>query len=159
MIEMKLAVVTILLFISSLGMPLISTAQSKPDTRSELKLGYVKNGEIGCGCSFSLNADDLRNRRYIFSEELDEPAYINVNGKNLKLEPVDFSEATDEEKVGQRSWKIYKAGDLKVRLDKVVTKICDPNDEACEVTYYNATMTITQKTQEVTVKLAGLCGC
>ena len=91
---------------------------------------------------------------------MDEPAYINLDGKDLKLEEVESggSEAVPE-KVGDRSWEAHVAGDVKVRIDRTVTKVCDPKDESCEVTYYKAVMTITRKTQKAIVKTIGLCGC
>lgn len=136
-------------------------AQPKPTTMSQarLRLGYVKNGDIGCGCSFARNQTDLRKRRYIYSESMDEPAYINVNGNNLKLYPVASSETDGAEKVGQQSWETFTAGNLKIRLEKIVTKICDPNDESCEVTYYEARIIVNSKRQKISEPLIGLCGC
>jgi len=126
----------------------------------QLKIGYVEAGIGGCGCSLALNAADIRKGRYVFIQDMDEPAYINLDGKDLKLEEVDSggSEAVTE-KVGDRSWEAYVAGDVKVRIDRTVTKVCDPKDESCEGAYYKAVMTITRKTQKAIVKTIGLCGC
>lgn len=133
------------------------TAMTTP--QSKIQLGYVKNGDIGCGCSFARNKTDLRQRRYIYSESMDEPAYINVNGKNLKLQPVASSDTKTKERVGQRSWETFTAKGLKIRLDKTVTWVCPPKDEACEVTYYKATLTVSGKGQTITETLTGNCGC
>jgi hypothetical protein len=124
-----------------------------------LKLGIVENQDMGCGCSFALNKSDLRNHRDIFIQEFEEPAYINLNGNKLKLQVVDSSPEKNEDKLGKHSWKTFAAGNLKVQLDMIVTKVCDPKDESCEVTYYNATMTVSRKAQKTAVKLIGLCGC
>jgi hypothetical protein len=141
-----------LLFSVALSSGIKAQSMSAPSAQPKLKLGYVKNGDIGCGCSYSSNVTDLRNRRYIFIESMDEPAYINLNGRNLKLRPVASSKTKGEEKAGRRSWETYIAGDLKIRLDKIVTKVCDPNDEACEVTSYKATMTVTRKAEKTIVR-------
>jgi len=131
-----------------------------PSPRPQLKIGYVEAGIGGCGCSLALNAADIRKGRYVFIQDLDEPAYINLDGKDLRLDEVESggSEAVPE-KVGDRSWEAYVAGDVKVRIDRTVTKVCDPKDESCEVAYYKAVMTITRKTQKAIVKTIGLCGC
>jgi hypothetical protein len=36
---------------------------------------------------------------------------------------------------GDRSWGTYVAGDVKARIDWTVTRVCDPKDESCELTY------------------------
>ena len=130
-----------------------------PSPRPKFKIGYVIDGNIGVGCSLSLNIADRRERRYVFVQGMDEPAYINLDGENLKLELVDYSDVKNvPEKVGDRSWEIYVAGDVKVRIDRTVTWVCDPKDESCETTYYKAVMTITRKTQRAIIKTVGLCG-
>ncbi|HYE75913.1 MAG TPA: hypothetical protein VEF04_21390 [Blastocatellia bacterium] len=138
--------VTKMIFVIFVGLafsPILMAQPSSTETsQAKLRIGYVKNSDIGCGCYFARSLSDLRKDRYIYSEIINEPAFINVNGKNLKLNPVASSEANGEEKVGQRSWETFTARDLKIRLEKVVTKVCDPNDESCEVTYYNATLTV-----------------
>jgi len=135
------------------------TAQSSSPATRHLNPGYVKDGDIGCGCAFALNPADLRKRRYIYIQGMDEPAYVNLNGKNLKLRPVTSSETKVKEKVGDRSWATYIAGDIKIRMDYVVTRVCDPNDESCEATWYKAIMTVTRKTERTIVRLTGSCGC
>ena|SRR6266545_6478819 len=126
----------------------------------QLKIGYVKVGIGGCGCSLALNLADIRKGRFVFIEDEGEPAYINLDGKDLKLEEVDSggSEAVPE-KVGDRSWVAYVAGDVKVRIDRTVTRVCDPKDESCEVTYYKVILTVSRKTQRTTIRTIGLCGC
>ena len=132
-----------------------STSSAQP----KLRLGYVKDNDVGCGSAFSLNATDMGNRRYIFAQDMDDPPYINLNGKNLQLRLTGYSKPKGKEKVGDRSWETYAAGELKVRIDYTVTKVCTPRDEICETTYLNATMTVSQKTQKTTVKLTGRSGC
>ena len=114
---------------------------------------------LGCGSAFSLNTTDMGNCRYIFAQDMDDPPYINLNGKNLQLRLTGYSKPKGKEKVGDRSWETYAAGELKVRIDYTVTKVCTPRDEICETTYLNATMTVSQKTQKTTVKLTGRSGC
>ena len=126
----------------------------------QLKIGYVEVGIGGCGCSLALNLADIREGRFVFIQDEGEPAYINLDGKGLKLEEVDSggSEAVPE-KVGDRSWVAYAAGAVKVRIDRTVTRVCDPKDESCEVTYYKVILTVSRKTQRTTIRTIGLCGC
>ena len=153
--KMISAILCILAFSSGASPQAISTSS----LRSSFKLGYVKNGDIGCGCYFARNKAELQNRRYLYIHGMDESAYINVNGKNIKLHRFAPIYEPIREKIGQRSWGKFTAGNIKIRLEKTVTKICDPNDEDCEVTNYKATMTVTKKAQKIIVKLIGLCGC
>ena len=127
--------------------------------QSKIQLGYVRHGDFGCGCYFARNKTDLRKRRYIYSESMDGPAYINVNGKNLELQPIASSETNGEEGVGRRSWQTFTAGDLRIRLELTVTWVCPPKDEGCEVTYYKAILTVSGKGQKITENLTGMCGC
>src|SRR5262245_29369543 len=114
---MNFTISTILaiLYCSGFSSEFNAQSLSKSAHQPELKLGYVKYDEIGCGCSFSRNKTDLRNRRFVYFENFHDAPYINLNGRNLKLLPVASSEEHVEEKVGQRSWETFTAGDLKIR--------------------------------------------
>jgi hypothetical protein len=149
-----------LLIVTAISSQALAQTSNTSSPGPQLKIGYVKVGIDGCGCSLALNAADLRKGRYVFLQDEGEPAYINLDGKNLKLESVDSSDTKSiPEKVGDRSWETYFAGNVKVRIDWTVTRVCDPKDEGCEVTNYKAVMTITRKTQKAIVKTIGLCGC
>jgi hypothetical protein len=136
-----------------------------PQTQTEFNLGYVNDLAVGCGCLFALNQMDFRKRRFVFVQDMGEPAYINLNGKNQKLTEVDSNKTSvkpedyQAPQVGSRYWETYKSGDIQLRLNKVVTRVCKPNDDSCEATYYKATMTITRNKQKRTVNLTGVCGC
>jgi hypothetical protein len=134
-------------------------AQSTSSAQPKLRLGYVKDHDVGCGSAFSLNATDMGNRRYIFAQDMDDPPYINLNGKNLQLRLTSYSKPKGKEKVGDQSWETYAAGDVKVRIDYIVTKVCTPRDRICETTYLDATMTVSHQTRKTTVKLTGRSGC
>lgn len=153
-------VVFALLIVTVFSSQAMAQTSTVPSPGPQLKIGYVEVGIGGCGCSLALNAADLRKGRYVFIQDIGEPAYINLDGKDLKLEEVDsggFEAIT--EKVGDRSWVAFVAGDVKVRIDWTVTRVCDPKDEDCEATNYKAVMTITRKTRRAIVKTIGLCGC
>ena len=132
---------------------------SASSARPKLRIGYVKHHDVGCGSAFFLNTTDMENHRYIFSQDVDDPPYINLNGKNLQLRLTASNETKDKKKVGDRWWDTYAAGGVKVRIDYTVTRVCTPQDEMCETTYLNAIMTVSQKSQKTTVKLTGYSGC
>ncbi|HEV2664152.1 MAG TPA: hypothetical protein VG324_04540 [Blastocatellia bacterium] len=150
----------VLLIVTAFSSQALAQTSTATSPGTQLKIGYVEVGIGGCGCSLALNADDLRKGRYVFIQDDGEPAYINLDGKDLKLEEVDSggSQAVIE-KVGDRSWIAYVAGDVKVRIDRTVTQVCDPKDESCEVTYYKVILTVSRKTQRTTIRTIGLCGC
>jgi hypothetical protein len=137
-------------------------AQSSPSVTKPFKLGFVKDEALlnDCGCSFYLSHKDVNKRRHVFLSDLSQNAIINLDAKDLRLLLIDHSaEKNDELKVGDRSWEIYRAGKVRLRVDYVVRKLCDPNDEGCEVIYYDATLSLTRDGQKAAFKVVGLCGC
>src|SRR5262249_41700607 len=77
-------------------------AQSAPasSARPKLSLVYLKDHDVGCVFALFLNTTEMENRRYIFSQDVDDPPYINLNGKNLQLRLTVISKPTRKEKVG-----------------------------------------------------------
>ena len=73
-------------------------------TQSKFQMGYVKNIEPECGCDFARNKSDFNKRRFVYNENIDGVAFININGKNVKLQPVASSKLQRQEKIGNRSW-------------------------------------------------------
>ena len=125
----------------------------------KLELGYVDDGVFGCGCSISRNRSEERKLKFILETPMDDATYIQLNGKRVTLRQVAASKLRRRERVGDRSWETYAAGDVTVRVDYVVTRVCGPNEEDCEVTNYRATMTISRGKQRLVVKGVASCGC
>jgi hypothetical protein len=78
----------------------VAQAQSSAIRSSKLRLGHVKDGDFGCGCSLSRDNVSLRNHRHIFVSPMDESAYINLDGKTLKLRLLAASKEKAAEKLG-----------------------------------------------------------
>jgi hypothetical protein len=138
----------------------VALAQSNSPISNRLILGPVEDPDFGCGCWLSRTKLDGRNRRFVFMSPLDGSAYINLNQKTITLRLI--AESRDKKRgprVGDRSWAIYSDGNVRLRIDYIVTTVCDPKDESCEVTYYNAIMTVTRNQQKAVVHTSGLCGC
>ncbi len=123
------------------------------------KLGYVKDESLldNCGCSLYRNNSDERKQRRIFITDMAQKAYINLDGKDLLLRLMDKSnEKKGKPKIGDHSWETYKAGNLKLRVDSIISKLCDAKDESCEVIRYKATITLTRNGQKEILKTIGI---
>ena len=57
---------------------------------------------------------------------MDEAIDIQLNGKRVTLRPVAASKQRRRGQVGDRSWETFSAGNVKVRVDYVVTRVCRP---------------------------------
>ncbi len=126
------------------------------------KLGYVKDESLldNCGCSLYRNNNDERKQRRIFITDMAQKAFINLDGKDLLLRMIDHSiEKKGKSKTGDHSWEIYKAVNLKLRVDSIISKLCDAKDESCEVIRYKATITLTRNGRKEILRTIGICGC
>jgi hypothetical protein len=152
-----------LLFVASsalAGFPQTAARSHKAPT--PIKVGIVKDTssfEEG-GCSLQLPADQKKeSQRYVFMSDLEnDHAVINVDGKDLKLKPVSHREPKGEPKKGDRSTFNYAGKETAVRVDFVATEVCSPNDEGCEATSYDATITVIRGLARQVVKVKGMCG-
>ena len=138
---------------------LVGQVMHAQSASSSLKLGYVEDVAFGCGGSISYNLSDLRKGRFLLITPMDEATYVNLDGRNVKLRLVASSKTNAKEKVGDRSWETYVARNIQVKVEYVVTDVCDPNDESCEVTYYRTKMTVIRGNQRTVVKAIALFGC
>ena len=149
---------TITLLIIMLAAAVVAEAQSV-STSSRLRIGYIGDPGYGCGCSLSYNMAESYNQKFLLLTPMDDATYTNVDGKEVTLRLVAASQRRRRERVGDRSWETYSAGNLKVRVDYVVTEVCPVNDEGCEVTHYRATMIVTRGKERRVVKGVASCGC
>jgi hypothetical protein len=86
-------------------------------------------------------------------------AWMNINGRDIKLKLVDSGGDPTRRKVGRRLYRRYKADDIYVQADYVVTRVCPPSNPACESTLYRATFTVSRGEDRQIVKAGGECGC
>jgi len=127
-------------------------------------VGIIKNSDVmqGCGCYFNPATETNRgSTRYVFlaSLEAGQNAWMNIDGKDVKLRLIKSVDPKGQIKVGKRSTGQYASGDIVVNVEKVVTGVCPPKDEDCEVTDYEATISITKGNRAQTAKAKGGCGC
>ena len=124
-----------------------------------LQIGIVQNPDEfdGFGCRLQLAADyEKRNDRHVFASNVDEEAIMNIDGSDVRLNRVGF-----EAGAGSNSSRFvdrYRKNELDVSVDLLVTKRCDPSDENCEVTLFDAVITVALGTAKQSVSTKGFCG-
>ncbi|HYM00485.1 MAG TPA: hypothetical protein VEZ90_16135 [Blastocatellia bacterium] len=124
-------------------------------------IGIVQNTEPfdEGGCALQLPPDYAKhNRLYVFMRDYQSNAVMNINGTDVRLKLVSQQEPNGDPKVGDRSTYRFSGHQIDATVDLVVTHLCDPNDEACEVIEYDATITLTHGTSRRVIKTQGLCG-
>ena len=141
--------------------PLAGNSQS---ARRGLQVGNIKDKSLadGCGCDFRFRGTSVRSERFIFVwsiEKNDKSAWMNIDGKDTEFKLVKSTESKRRERVGTRFSWTYAAGNLTVRIDLVVTRVCRPDDENCESTDYHATFTVKRAGEKRIISAVGWCGC
>jgi len=117
------------------------TPQRAARPQHQPTIAFVQNGADfdGAGCSLWLNSDRLyTDGRLVFLGDLGDRAVMNIGGRDEVLMLVESSGAKDEPKKGSRSTYLYRGNAVEVVVQYVVTGLCAPNDESCEVVNYDA---------------------
>lgn len=83
---------------------------------------------------------------------------MNVNGRDVHLVQVQGAEWKPETKKGDRLRFSYRGNGVEAAVDYVVAAVCAPDDESCEVTRGNATITVTSRSLKRVVAAQGFCG-
>lgn len=133
-----------------LGTNIVVSAQQKK------MVGVLADSSIpdGCGCAFSFN----KNGRPIFADDF-QTAWMNIDGKVVKLKRIKETSSKGRLKVGSRSVSRYESAGITVDVIKVATSVCPPRDVGCEVTDYSATITVRKGNRTQVVRTVGSCGC
>lgn len=83
---------------------------------------------------------------------------MNIGGRDTALALVESSGAKRESKKGDRSTYHYRGEGVDVVVKYVVTGVCAPDDESCEVTNYDALITVATRSAKRTIRAHGICG-
>jgi hypothetical protein len=83
---------------------------------------------------------------------------MNLDGSDRLLMLVKSSAPKGEPKLGQRSMFLYRGKGIEVIVRYVVTKVCAPDDESCEVITYDANVTVKAWSGQRTIRAHGICG-
>jgi hypothetical protein len=85
---------------------------------------------------------------------------MNIDGSDVKLKLISSSEPSGGvRRKGERFSRNYVSGGVRVRMDFVTASVCAPNDEGCESTNYDVTVSVRIGGRRQTVKAVGGCGC
>lgn len=123
-------------------------------------VGNVKNNLVdGCGCYFKFRGTNRNSKQYMFSQSIDQKAWMNIEGKDVQLKMVKEQSPGDRERLGSRWTKTFAGSDISVSSTWVTTRMCAPNDENCESTDYDATFVVRKGKRQETVRAFGWCGC
>ncbi len=134
-------------------------SSNKPERLPDV--GFIRNtGEFdGAGCSLWLLGDRTNSRdRYILLADSGERAVMNIGGRDTALKLVRSTGGNSELKKGDRLTYRYHGEAVDVVVRYVVTGVCAPDDESCEVTNYDATVTVQTRSGKRTVRAHGICG-
>ena len=142
----------------------LSTVSAQNASKRSLVANLTKSAVAdGCGCYFKFRGTPENAERYIFSSSIDDErtAWMNVGGRDVKLTLQKESglKGKEAEKLGSKSQATYSSGDINVTGTYVVRRVCDPNDENCESTQYDATFVVKKGPKSQVVKAVGSCGC
>jgi hypothetical protein len=133
-----------------------------PMPEAALKIGVIQDPKFRDDCGLSLQlAEDYKsqNEKYIFDRDLREIGQMNIDGHDVDLNLVDSGEPDRELKVGDHFSETYASDGLKARIDYVITGVCDPKDEACEVINLDAIIIVERNGSKQQIKTSGLLGC
>jgi hypothetical protein len=137
------------------------TPTPTPTPDAAPKIGVIREPNfMGCSVTLQLPKDyESGNEKYIFGGELAEDAQMNIDGRDVNLKLHGRGEANDSTEVGDRFTEIYEGENLKVVIDYVQTKKCEPGDVDCEATHYSATITVERNGVKQQIKTMGTRGC
>ena len=147
------------LFIAVFAPPAAAQSRTVPPAKAIPQVGIVQNPDEfdGAGCRLQLPADyEKRNERHVFVSNAEDEAIVNIDGSDVRLNRVNFEGGTGNSR--NRFVDHYRREELEVRVDLVVTKKCDPSNDNCEVTLFDAVITVTRGVGKRTVRTKGFCG-
>lgn len=141
-------------------MVVVSAGQSaKSQRREPPRIGIVQNPDEfdGAGCRLQLPSDyNKGNDRTVFVSNVDDEAVMNIDDIDVWMHRVALNAGGSRK--GSHSVDRYKKDDIEVDVDFVVTKRCHPDDENCEVTWFDALITVKRGQLKRTVSTKGICG-
>lgn len=156
------------LLIAASASPIL-LAQRRPSSANRLPLiqNISEAPEIqGCGCYFQFPNQARNAERYVFFEDFSEESpLMNIDGRNVRLklissnEPYSTDDSASSIRRGARFYRRYVVGNVQVRMNFIVTSVCALNNESCESTGYNVTITAVKGNRRQTVRAVGGCGC
>lgn len=104
----------------------------------------------GCSCFLSTDSLDFKHNRYLYADDLQESAFMMVNGIMVK-----FSRTSHTDKDSLNSLSTYKAENIELTIESTKTR-----QTADEVWQETGTITVERSDgQAITKTFFGECGC
>ncbi len=142
------------------------SATGESDTRHDqgegIQIGILKNkSPADCGCYFyPIVAGGKRDYdKFLFISDSTGKAWININGRNLELKEVGRKQAKGEYGYCAGKRCTYRDREVTVSIDFRVTRKCPPEPSGCEVTDYDAKISVEKDGIKKSVQSQGSCGC
>jgi len=156
------ATLILILFMGCSGSVSIGSAQRKSTQVENVdgpKVGVIKKSQIVDGCAFGLyysSEEKKDDKRYVFFDDLSNLAWMNIDGQDVRLKLMSSVQTTGEtNKIGDKGSSTYKGKEVTVKIDYIVTRVCDQ----CEYIDCDATIAVTKNGRTQTVKVIGFIGC
>jgi hypothetical protein len=134
-----------------------AASKSRPPLIGNLK--RLRN--YGCDCKLQ-TLKEARNgmaNKFIFQSDLAAtPAWMNIDGKDVSLEFVYASLATNGALMGSRYYKRYKAKGISVLIKYVVNAVCPEENPDCDEQGHIATIIVNKGGRRQSIKATGMCG-
>lgn len=112
-------------------------------------LAEVPDDIQGCSCYFSTSEDDLEADRYVFVDDLDKVAYINIDGTLTRFVQKEARQTENHHTIR------YASGDYELTVERI-----DGQPTGEEVWECTGTLTLKAKTEIVASRsFVGECGC
>lgn len=112
--------------------------------------------------SFSLPSASSEPMSTIFWLEDSGTGLMRIDGSLIHLSPThreEHLEVPGKKSVGDRYYDKWQLGDIVVEFRYQTTFLCPPDDEACEVTRFEGTMTVTTAAGRKAFAIEGDVGC
>ena len=157
---MKLKYFTAFLFLLFMS-AIFGSVQTFAQTQ-KLTVGNLKGTNYsGCGCSSQTLAEakNPRSEKIVFWSEDGKTAIFNISGKDTVFKLVKRGKLAARERVGSRHDDEFAANGITIKVDYLTTRMCLKNEEDCEATFYDVTITAVKGNLKTIVKTKGSCGC
>lgn len=124
-------------------------------------IGFIRNSTDfdGAGCTlWPRTYQKYTDGRDLFRSDFDGRAVMNIDGRDRLLKLAASSEPKGRLRVGSRSTYRYRGDGVTVNVSYIVTGICKPEDESCEITNFDAVVTVTTRSGVRRLEVHGICG-
>jgi hypothetical protein len=141
----------------------VSARELKPKAKpGPTLIGNLKQlRNYGCDCKLQTLKAASRDlgRNYVLQSDLGATlAWMNIDGKDIRLKLSYASSATNGVLLGSRSYKKFSARGISVLIRYVVNAVCAEENPDCDEVGHLATISVNKNGRRQTIKATGMCG-